>query len=278
MTFVYVINKSSCTSSHYCHWWTAIMSFGRAKCVWEGASGDGLHNDNCSNVYLTTKWGMTYWAWNGTVEDDKIKRRSSLSPIFLSSACTQRSELPKPFAELADTTTHARSFGHPLVWIAAAPQHPRPLRPFLRLPFTMQLSSKTPNQTMSAIGSRCHCVPVGTSDEGRQSRLQSSVHLWPHWATETEQTPREESRALAGKTGWSPTSEMSDLWPSWHRSLDVKAPVTLPPALSRPPSVCECAHIGLSYLSCWIMNWVFMASCLTVTHSFFGHFCSRAER
>lgn len=70
MTFVYVINKSSCTSSHYCHWWTAIMSFGRAKCVWEGASGDGLHNDNCSNCLphdqmgddlLSMKWNSGRW-------------------------------------------------------------------------------------------------------------------------------------------------------------------------------------------------------------------------
>lgn len=102
------------------------------------------------------------------MEDDKIKRRSSLSLIFLSSACTQRRELPKTFAELADTTTHAHSFGHPLIWTAAAPRHPRPLRPFLRLPLTMQLSSKTSHQTASANSSRCRRVPVGTSDEGRQ--------------------------------------------------------------------------------------------------------------
>lgn len=216
---------------------------------------------------------MTHWAQNVTMEADKIKRRSSLFLIFLSSACTQRSELPKPFAELADTTTHARSFGHRLLWIAAAPRHPRSLRPFLRLPFMMQLSSKTPNQTSSAIGSWCRHVPVGTSDGGRQS--VGSSHQSVFGLTETEQKHREVGRAPAGKTRWRPASEMSDPWPCWRRSLDVKAPVTPPPGLSGPwVCVCVCVRIG-GCLSCWIMHWVFMASRLSVTHSFFGHFCSR---
>lgn len=105
------------------------------------------------------------------MEDDKIKQRSSLSLVFLSSACAQRSELPKPFAELADTTTHAR-----LVW---TPPHldcsrspaPTPTQATSRAAShdANRAKKTTPNQAASAIGPRCRRrVPVGTSDEGRQ--------------------------------------------------------------------------------------------------------------
>lgn len=134
--------------------------------------------------------------------------------------------------------------------------------------------SKTPNLTESAISLGCHQVPAGTSDEKRQ-RVSSShpaLASLSHWGRTEAQRPSD------GETGWSPTLEMSNLWPFWHRSQNVKAPVILPEThlWADPVCVCLCVHVRIGgCLSCWIMHWAFKESCLNVKHSFFGRFSSR---
>lgn len=152
-------------------WWAAVMSFGRAKCVWEGASGDGHRNDNCSNCLFQDQMGddLLSAKWDHGRWQNKVALLSFSHLPFICMYAEERAAKALCWAGCHD---HSCTL-HPLIWIAAAPRHPLPLRPFLRLPFTMQLSSKTPNQTASAIGPRSSSVPVGTSDE-RWQRVGST--------------------------------------------------------------------------------------------------------
>lgn len=236
-------------------WREAGLCLGRVKCLW----GRRALRRRLFQLFVSPSNGG--WLPEHGMGQWKTTKQSG-APLFSSSsfhlyvrrgAICQSHLLSWLTWPLVHARTHARphhsvqvhavidSEWHPLIWTTAPP--PRQLRPFLRP------SHAQKHQSQRSL--RSACVAGTFQLEHRMKNDKESapvILLWPHWATEAEQKPREGDRPCDGETGWSPTLEMSDLWPFWHRSQNVNAPVTLPESHLWADPACVCMYRWMSFL------------------------------